>query len=317
MLSAYGSILPVHEITGSLAGGVVAAVLGTYAPWVWTNIDQLHVAAGLSTTLAWFALARLVRTGAWRWAVALGCMAAWQVWASLHWGVFLALGMSAGVPVLLLLSAEARRALPQIAVAAALAGLLAAPLALPYAAVAREMDLTDRGFVTCRCRRCSRACRKTVPSPRSRTASRPRLARLFRSTSHWRPVVHRPEPERLTVDLGSPARVSGIDLGLGYHFRRYPWTYRVEGSTDGAAWSTLAAADAVVPPFESYRADATRIVQRLRFPPTTVRLLRVGPLRTPPEATIGAVGANRARRPRHTVAHARCEAGTPSPFDPA
>ncbi len=40
--------------------------------------------------------------------------AAWQVWATLHWGLFLALGLASGVPVLLAASADARRVLPQL-----------------------------------------------------------------------------------------------------------------------------------------------------------------------------------------------------------
>src|SRR5678815_73900 len=146
-LSAYGVMLLVHELTGSRLGALTGAVFATYAPYVWANIDQLHVVAGGSAALAWFALARLVRTRRWRWAVLLAAFTAWQVWATLHWGLFLALGLASGVPVLLVLSADARRVLPQLVAAAVLTGLLIVPLALPYAAVGREMGLRDPTFI--------------------------------------------------------------------------------------------------------------------------------------------------------------------------
>ena len=90
-------------------------------------------------------------------------------------------------------------------------------------------------------------------------------------------------PEKLTIDLGSPAVISGIDLSLGQHFRHYLWSYRVETSADGSLWSTLAELPAAVPPLASYRADPDRIVQRIRFPPQqAARYLRIGPYRPPP-----------------------------------
>lgn len=138
-LNAYGVLLLVHELTGSAVAAVAGAALATYAPFVWANIDQLHVTTGQSTALAWFVLVRLVRTRRWRWVLLLGAMTSWQAWASLHWGLFLALGLASGVPVLLLLSGEARRAFPLLLAAGIVAGLLTAPLAVPYAAVARAM----------------------------------------------------------------------------------------------------------------------------------------------------------------------------------
>ncbi|MCI0634535.1 MAG: discoidin domain-containing protein, partial [Actinobacteria bacterium] len=72
------------------------------------------------------------------------------------------------------------------------------------------------------------------------------------------------EPERLTVDLGRETVVSGVELSLGFHFRRFLWSYRIEGSEDGTSWSTVAERQAAVPPFGTYRADPTRVVQRIR-----------------------------------------------------
>jgi hypothetical protein len=91
------------------------------------------------------------------------------------------------------------------------------------------------------------------------------------------------EPERLTLDLGGAQPLSGVDLALGSHFRRYLWSYRIEGSSDGSAWTTIAEERTAIPPFESYRADPARVVQRIRFPVTTARFLRIGPYRRPPQ----------------------------------
>ncbi|HWP66358.1 MAG TPA: hypothetical protein VNO26_10640, partial [Candidatus Limnocylindria bacterium] len=146
-LNAYGVVLLVHELTGSLLAALAGAALATYAPFVWANIDQLHITAGQSAALAWFALARLVRTGRWRWAVALAAFTSWQWWASLHWGLFLSLGLASGVPVLLVLSGDARRVLPQLLAAGVLAVVLTAPLAIPYAAIAREMGHRDASHI--------------------------------------------------------------------------------------------------------------------------------------------------------------------------
>ncbi|HWP64907.1 MAG TPA: discoidin domain-containing protein [Candidatus Limnocylindria bacterium] len=562
-VSAYGVQLLVIELTGSRAAAAVAAVLAIYAPGVWGRIDQMHVTTGVAAALAFVALHRLIRTRRLRHVVALGMLLAWQAWASLHWGLFLALGMVAGVLVLLAADRDARRALPALALAAALAAALTVPLALPYLAVAREMDLTERGMVAFlspaailpplwragaylveraasgerlvsgttlalwlpiaagllatavawRPRRvpaaalaaiaagiavnywyacgprlgapplqrlladvpgmtlvrvparaivycqlmlavlagCGtaavlrrlrpRAARVAVvvglvalavveagwrggalaPAPGHGVPVPPALARLpadcavaeiptdfavqakalYRSIGHGRPLVNgrsgfypvspfvetrhlnafpsddaqaylraagacavivrldapasrrilaasqarglRPRnltaaydamlivlppappepsqaprlaregwrivepatdtaplvdgsldtlrifrvrgadgPERLAIDLGRVQSVSGVDVSLGTHFRRYLWTYRVEGSVDGAVWTTLAESANAIPPFASYRADPTRIVQRIRFPPARARFVRLGPYRSPP-----------------------------------
>jgi hypothetical protein len=565
-MSAYGVLLLVHELTGSGAAALAGGALATYAPFVWAFVDQIHVTAGLSSALAWFALARLVRTRRWRWAVALGALTSWQIWASLHWGLFLALGLASGVPVLLALSAEARRALPQLLLAGVLAVALTVPLALPYAAVGREIGLRDSpgivflylpwlvfpplhapfGYLVDRLGRgvrqnvsmtlapwiamgaglaasvlrrrprvlpvpilaalavsgvvdfwyacgpqewfgvpslytavsavpglgivraparavvytslviavlggCgvgalvyrleSRLLRVAVvalvlavgvveagwkpagtveapPRPPAVTAAlaalpagcaiaeipddfvRQGLA-LFRSTAHWRPLVNgrsgfypvspfveawflnqfpapvstaylnaagacavivhldtptgrvilgnsnarrlrvtsmtpteylvavpdEPPPpegerlerdgwrvvepasagvvldgdldtvaafavadteplERLTVDLGRPTPVAGLDVALGSAFRHYLWTYRVEGSDDGTQWRSLGESAVALPPLASYRVDPQAIVQRLRFPAADVRYLRLGPVRPRPTGNV-------------------------------
>jgi hypothetical protein len=89
-------------------------------------------------------------------------------------------------------------------------------------------------------------------------------------------------PERLTIDTGRSQPISGVDVALGTHFRDYLWSYRVEGSEDGTSWTTLAEQGNAIPPFESYRADPRRIVQRIRFAPVRTRYVRVGPYRIPP-----------------------------------
>jgi hypothetical protein len=97
--------------------------------------------------------------------------------------------------------------------------------------------------------------------------------------------------ERVTVDLGRPALVSGLDVELGSHFRHYLWTYRVEGSLDGTHWTTLGESAGAVPPLESYRADPHALVQRLRFPAAEARFLRLGPVRPAPTGYVLAMDA--------------------------
>jgi hypothetical protein len=69
---------------------------------------------------------------------------------------------------------------------------------------------------------------------------------------------------------------------LGYHLRRYLATYRVEGSLDGDHWLALAEKSIAVPPLASFRADPTRVRQRIELSPATIRYLRIGPYRRPP-----------------------------------
>ena len=562
-IGGWGVFLLVRELSGSGLAGALAGVLAIYSPAHWVIFSQLHVIAFHWVPVALFALARVVRTGRWRWSVLLGVLVALEAWTSLHHGLFLALALAVGVPVLLLLSAKARRVLPQIAAAGTLALALCIPLALPYRAMGREMDLRHRGavffvfpsqvapplrhpihylatrlasgdrvqtlgtltpllliaagglaalirrrrppmdramllalfaggFVNCLLafgpvslyqlpnvyslvtripgfgivraplrattysyvilcvlagcglgallgRLKSRAGRAGVavlvlglavieagwgPMPLAPAPPRPSsvaaaladlepgcgyaqlpadfesgAVALWQSTAHWRPLINgysgfygiepfvsfwflnqfpspdslaylraaggcavvihqwpdrvvqvtedsralgfpvrsagsdvvirlpppppppaagvplprdawrvvaptagdrRPldgdletlwegsatgdetGPDRLTVDMGGPARISALDLDLGHHLRRYLVTYRVEGSPDGTEWLTLAESGVAVPPLASYRADRTRVRQHIELTPATVRYVRIGPFRRPP-----------------------------------
>jgi hypothetical protein len=137
-----------------------------------------------------------------------------------------------------------------------------------------------------------------VPAPEAEPPDMPRLDR-----DGWRIVepatagddvldgsletVHRfavtvpPEPERLTVDLGRPALVTGVDVVLGYHFRDYLMSYKIEASLDGTTWRTIGKEFPALPPLKSYRADWRQVVQQIRFPPALARFIRIGPFRTP------------------------------------
>jgi hypothetical protein len=103
----------------------------------------------------------------------------------------------------------------------------------------------------------------------------------------WRGSVRGNEAaERLTVDLGDTVTVAAVALDLGHRFPLYLRSYRVEGSPDGATWTTLAEKPLAVPPFASYREDHRRVRQRIDFPASAVRWLRVGPYRRPPARTL-------------------------------
>jgi hypothetical protein len=144
---SFGVFLLVRDLGAGAAAAAVAAILWTWTPNTWWNWSQLHVMASHPTPLAWWALVRLVQTRGWRWALVLGLMVAWQVWATLHWGVFLALGLATGGVALLVASPRFRAVLPHAAAAAALASVLCMPLVVQYRSTAAEHDLEDRGFV--------------------------------------------------------------------------------------------------------------------------------------------------------------------------
>src|SRR5262249_2618676 len=105
----------------------------------------LQMLASYWTPIALLAWVRVVRTRAWGWAVMLGVACAAQAWTSMHWGIFLALGLGTTAGFALLLSRDARAALPQVVGAAILAGVLWVPLVAAYHAVSWEWDLERRG----------------------------------------------------------------------------------------------------------------------------------------------------------------------------
>jgi hypothetical protein len=143
-IAGWGVFLLVREVSGSGLAGLLAGALAIYSPAHWAVYSQLHVISFHWTPVALFALARLVRTTRWRWSVLLGVLVALQAWTSLHHGLFLGLTLAAGIPVLLL-GRDARAVLPQIVAGGVLAVVLCVPLALPYLATTREMDLSHRG----------------------------------------------------------------------------------------------------------------------------------------------------------------------------
>jgi hypothetical protein len=143
VVSAIGVFLLVDELTGSRLASALAAVLWTYAPSGWLSLAQIHLVLHLWTPFALLAWVRVLRTRSWRATAALAVLIALQLWTSLHWGWFLALGLTASTLVALAASRRARAALPQLAVAGA--ALLVAPLVYQYAMMAWEMDVSSRG----------------------------------------------------------------------------------------------------------------------------------------------------------------------------
>jgi hypothetical protein len=99
----------------------------------------------------------------------------------------------------------------------------------------------------------------------------------------WEGEVKKREPDRLTIDLGEPTKISAVEVELGYHFRRHLVSYLLEGSLDGKSGWTLAEAPLAIPPLASYRANPTQIRQRIDLQkPVEIRFLRIGPYRRPP-----------------------------------
>src|ERR687888_1259386 len=143
-LAGWGTFLLVRELTASKTAAIVTGVLVVYSPSVWARFILLPVLASHWTPIAFFLLVRLVRRPRPRWAVALGVAVAWQAWSSMQHGLFLALGLAASGAILVLVEARARRVLPHLLGAGALTALLCVPLALPYRAVAHDMDASGR-----------------------------------------------------------------------------------------------------------------------------------------------------------------------------
>src|SRR4029453_16618701 len=101
-------------------------------------------------------------------------------------------------------------------------------------------------------------------------------------TVHRFAVTLPPEPERLTVDLGRRAIVTGVGGALGYYFRYSLVSYKIEASRDGITWVTIGKEFPALPPFQSYRADWPQIVQRVRFSQGGAPFIPLAPFRTPP-----------------------------------
>jgi hypothetical protein len=144
-LTGWGVYLLVTELSGSALAGLLTGILLVYTPTKWSDLSQLHMMASHWTPIALFAWVRVIRTRSWRWAAALGAAAAAQAWTSLHWGLFLAIGLASATPLALVSSREARAALPQLVGGAALAGLLCVPLVIPYRTFSWYWDLERRG----------------------------------------------------------------------------------------------------------------------------------------------------------------------------
>jgi hypothetical protein len=104
-------------------------------------------------------------------------------------------------------------------------------------------------------------------------------------TTHWTTATY-DRPTFLRIDLGRDARVTGVRLRLGLHYREYPFAWEAWGSTDGTHWERLGGQGREMPPpFAAYVRDHRAVDVDLAFPPATVRMLE---LRVPPERTFGA-----------------------------
>jgi hypothetical protein len=143
VVTGWGTFLLVHELGGSRLAAMLTAALVVYSPAMWANVILLPLMAGHWIPVALFLLVRLVRAPSWRTSGLLGLVVALQLWSSLHHGFFLAVGLGATAPLVVVLT-RSWRALPRLAAAGALAGALAVPLFIPYRAVRTEMDLEER-----------------------------------------------------------------------------------------------------------------------------------------------------------------------------
>jgi len=151
ILTGIGTTLWIRQVTGSLAAGLVAGVIWTFAPAKFDHLPQLHMLSGQWIPFALLYCGKYVESGR---GVHLWLMAAFaglQFAFSIHYGLFLFPILAAyGCLLLLLLpNAEARRSPRKLLrdglVAAVIVALLVLPIAVPYAGV-NEAYGFQRGF---------------------------------------------------------------------------------------------------------------------------------------------------------------------------
>ena len=141
VLTGIGMTLWIRQVTGSLAGGLVAGVIWTFAPAKFDHLPQLHMLSGQWIPFALLYCGKYVESGrgAHLWLMAV--FAGLQFAFSIHYGLFLfpILAAYGCLLILLLPVAEARRSPRKLLrdglVAALIVALLILPIAVPYVGV--------------------------------------------------------------------------------------------------------------------------------------------------------------------------------------
>jgi hypothetical protein len=145
--SGLGVFVLARYLTSAAGPALVAAAAFTLAPYRIEHIMHLEMQWAMWIPLTLWALHRTIDGASWRWC-AIAALFFWlQVISCVYYGVFLALLLAAVVPLLLLTGGpKAVRAVPALAVCAAIAAVLVLPYAWPYIQTSRALggrDLRD------------------------------------------------------------------------------------------------------------------------------------------------------------------------------
>jgi hypothetical protein len=143
VLSAWAMYAFVHAITGSTLASIGAGVVWGFSPFHVTHLLHIQLQALYWMPLTFLLLYRLLRTRRTRDAIWLGVVVGLQACTSVYYGVIGVVGLATAGIVLIAAGwrSDTWRTLPRLAIAAVVAGLVAAPGIWPYWRVQQ-----DEGF---------------------------------------------------------------------------------------------------------------------------------------------------------------------------
>lgn len=145
--SGLGAFVLTRYLTGATGPALVAAAAFTTMPYRIEHVMHLELQWAMWIPLTLWAMHRTVETGSWRWGIWTGVFFFLQVISCVYYGVFLAMLLVVVVPLVLLVGGvRSTRALPALALSAAVAVVLVLPYAWPYVRTSEAMggrDMTE------------------------------------------------------------------------------------------------------------------------------------------------------------------------------
>ena len=148
--SGVGMTVLARYLTGSLAGGVIAGLVFAFAPYRFDHYHHLELQWTVWMPWAFWALQRLLDTGALRFGALTGLFAALQIASGVYYGIFLSLLMApvALVQLVTIRGERLRKCVIGLAVAAAVLASLALLYYQPYASAAARVGTRTTGDAT-------------------------------------------------------------------------------------------------------------------------------------------------------------------------
>lgn len=133
-----------RHLTGQTAPALVAVAGFTLAPYRTEHVMHLELQWAMWIPLTLWAVHRTFETTAWRWGAIAGLFFALQTLSCVYYGVFLAMLLTGVVPLLLITSGtRGVRAVPALAISAAVASVLVLPYAWSYAQTSQQLGARD------------------------------------------------------------------------------------------------------------------------------------------------------------------------------